>query len=137
MNKERYRQAEQRLWESVGLDPVERQVSLHRLGTTVRVLEVGQGPDVLFVHGGSASGANWAPLVARLDGFHCLLLDRPGCGLSDPLDADLPDLGRFGEVAATLVADGLDGLDVPTAHVVATSLGGHFAPLRTPTGSSA
>jgi pimeloyl-ACP methyl ester carboxylesterase len=127
VNKERYRRAEQRLWASVGLDPAERQVSLNRLGTTVRVLEVGEGPDVLFVHGASASGANWTPLVARLDGFRCLLLDRPGCGLSDPLDADLSDLDGFGEVAAALVADVLDGLDVPTAHVVATSLGGHLA----------
>ena len=127
MNKDRYRQAEQRLWASVGLDPAERQVSLHRLGTTVRVLEVGEGPDVLFVHGASASGANWAPLVARLDGLRCLLLDRPGCGLSDPLDADLSDLDGFGDFAAALIADVLDGLDVPTAHVVATSLGGHLA----------
>lgn len=127
MNLDRYREVEQRLWASLGLDPTERQVPLDRLGTTVRVLELGEGPDVLFVHGGSASGANWAPLVARLDGFRCLLLDRPGCGLSDPLDTDLSDLGRFGEFADDLVADVLDGLDVPTAHVVATSLGGHFA----------
>lgn len=127
MNLDRYREVEQRLWESVGLEPTERQVRLERLDTWVRVIDVGEGPTVLFIHGGSASGANWAPLVARLDGFRCLLLDRPGCGLSAPLDADLSDLARFGDVADVLVADVLDGLDLATAHVVATSLGGHYA----------
>ena len=127
MNPDRYRQVEQRLWTSLGLDPTEREVQLDRLGTKARVLELGEGPPVLFVHGGAASGANWAPLVAHLDGFRCLLLDRPGCGLSAPLGVDLSDLDRFADVAGALVADVLDGLDVPRAHVVATSLGGHYA----------
>lgn len=127
MNLDRYREMERRLWASFRLEPVELRVSLDRLDTTVRVLEVGEGPDVLFVHGGAASGANWAPLVARLDGFRCLLLDRPGCGLSEPVDGDLSDLDRFRRFADALLADVLDGLDVPTSLVVATSLGGHFA----------
>jgi pimeloyl-ACP methyl ester carboxylesterase len=127
MNADRYREVEQRLWASLGLEPIERQVHLDRLGTTARVVEVGQGPPILFVHGASASGANWAPLVANLEGFRCFLLDRPGCGLSAPLGVDMSDLGRFADIAGALVADVLDGLDVPSAHVVATSLGGHYA----------
>lgn len=127
MNLDRYREVEQRLWTSLGLEPTERHVRLEQLDTSVRLVEVGEGPAVLFVHGGSASGANWAPLVARLDGFRCLLLDRPGCGLSAPLDADLSDLAEFRAAAGALTADVLDGLALPTAHVVATSLGGHYA----------
>jgi pimeloyl-ACP methyl ester carboxylesterase len=127
MNADRHRDVERRLWASIGLEPIEHVVHLNRLEANVRVQEVGDGPSILFVHGGSASGANWAPLVAHLDGYRCLLLDRPGCGLSAPLDVDLSDLDRFGAVAADLVADVLDGLDVPVAHVVATSLGGHYA----------
>jgi pimeloyl-ACP methyl ester carboxylesterase len=127
MNEQRYRAVEDKLWTSMDLDPTERHVRLDRLGTTVRVVEFGEGPAVLFVHGGSSSGANWAPLVARLDGFRCVLLDRPGCGLSAPLDVDLSDLARFSEVAGALVPDVLDGLEWPSAHIVATSLGGHYA----------
>jgi pimeloyl-ACP methyl ester carboxylesterase len=127
MNSDRYRAVEQRMWASLGLDPAERVVHLDRLGTTVRVLELGKGPPVVFVHGGSASGANWAPLVAHLDGFLSVLVDRPGCGLSAPLDIDMSDLARFDQVAGAFVADVLDGLEVATAHVVATSLGGHYA----------
>ena len=124
MNETRYREVEQRLWTSLGIEPSEREVDLGRLGTTVRVLELGDGPVILFVHGGSASAANWAPMVAQLDGFRCVLLDRPGCGLSDPLDIDLTDPARFNEVADVLVAD---VLDLPSVHVVATSLGGLYA----------
>jgi pimeloyl-ACP methyl ester carboxylesterase len=85
MNEARYREAERRLWASVGVTPTEQRVRLERTGLTVRVQEVGQGLAVVLVHGASNSGTSWAGLVAGLDGFRCLLLDRPGCGLSDPL----------------------------------------------------
>lgn len=127
MNEARYRETERRLWASIGLSPIERFVRLPQLGTTVRVQELGEGPDVLFVHGGSASGANWAPMLPHLDGFRCILLDRPGCGLSEPHGVDLRDVERFATFGDHLVVDVLDGLELPTARVVATSLGGHFA----------
>ena len=57
-------------------------VQLDRTGVTVRVQEVGTGPPVVFVHGGSNGGASWARWSRRLDGFRCVVLDRPGCGLS-------------------------------------------------------
>ncbi len=127
MNETRYREVERRLWASVGSAPTERRLDLDRLGTTVRVQEVGDGPAVVFVHGGSASGANWAPLIGHLTGLRCVLLDRPGCGLSPPLAVDLSDAARFTAVADALVVDVIDALELPTAHVVATSLGGFFA----------
>lgn len=124
---DRYRMVEARLWSSLALEPRERFIDLEHLGTSVRVLEIGEGPEVVFVHGGSSSGANWAPLVARLDGVRCLLVDRPGCGLSPPLPGDLSDLDRFAAAADRLVADVVSGLGLSSAHVVATSLGGHIA----------
>lgn len=127
MNETRYREAEQRLWESVGVTPSERRLRLPRFDSEVRVQEVGDGPPVVFVHGGSASGANWAPLIGSSSGLRCILLDRPGCGLSPPLDVDQSDMGGLLEVADELVADVVDALDLPSAHVVATSLGGLIA----------
>ena len=124
MDETRYRDAEQRFWQSVGVEPTERRLHLDRLDTEIRVQEVGDGPLVVFVHGGSASGANWAPLVADLDGFRCVVIDRPGCGLSPPLYRDLTHIGPFWVVTDALVVDVLDALDAPTGHVVATSLGG-------------
>jgi pimeloyl-ACP methyl ester carboxylesterase len=81
---------------------------------------------VVFVHGASVAAPSWADLVARLGGFRCLLLDRPGCGLSDPLPRRL-DVPDFLDVADRLVPDLLDALHIETASIVATSLGGMFA----------
>jgi pimeloyl-ACP methyl ester carboxylesterase len=126
MNEERFRKAEQVLWRSIGVAPTERRVHLARVGVDVRLQEIGSGPPILFVHGASNGGTSWASLVSHLDGFRCLLLDRPGCGLSDPLSTRFDDVARLGEFAETLVVDVLDALGLDRAHVVGTSFGGYI-----------
>jgi 2-hydroxy-6-oxonona-2,4-dienedioate hydrolase len=124
---ERFRDAERRVWQAVGLTPKERRVRL-RSGETVRVQEVGAGDPVLFVHGAANAGTSWSSLMAALDGFRCIALDRPGCGLSEPIAAGpLRDIAAIEAYADTLVGDVLDALELGTAHVVATSYGGYFA----------
>jgi pimeloyl-ACP methyl ester carboxylesterase len=127
MNEARYREAERRLGESVGATPAEQQLQLDRTGVMVRVQEVGDGPAVVFVHGSTNSGVSWATLTARLDGFRCVLVDRPGCGLSEPLPYTLDDPERLGTYGDALIVDVLDALGLAHAHVVATSFGGYFA----------
>ena len=127
MNEGRYRAAESRLWQSVGVSPTERRVRLDRAGVTVRVLEVGNGPAVLFVHGATNGATSWASLVARLPGFRCILLDRPGCGLSDPLVSMSRGMDSLDVLADGLIVDVLDALGLASAHVAATSFGGYFA----------
>ena len=129
MNEAAYRQAEQRLWKSIGAEPSERSIHLERNDVDVRLQEIGDGPPVLFIHGAATSGASWASLAAKVDGLRCLILDRPGTGLSPPLKQRI-DHTSLPEVADTLVVDILDALDLPSAHLVATSLGGYIA-LRT------
>lgn len=123
----RYREAEERLWGSLGVTPIERRIGLERTGCAVRVQELGEGPAVLFVHGGSTCGTSWADLVVRLPGFRCLLLDRPGTGLSDQLEGSATSLAALGRLADDLVADTLDALGLDAADIVATSFGGFFA----------
>ncbi len=125
MNEARYREAERRLWQSKGVTPIERRLHLKRNNVDVRVLEVGEGPPVLFVHGGNVSGSSWAALVARLPGFRCILLDRPGCGLSEPLATTL-NSDTLPPFAETLVPDVLDALELDSANLVATSFGAHL-----------
>lgn len=126
MNEPRYRAVEQRLWASVGVTPTERRLPLARNGVTVRVQEVGDGPPVIFIHGANTSGLSWAALVARMQGFRCILLDRPGTGLSEPLSDPL-DAESLPRLADTLVVDVLDALGLPSAHVVGNSYGGFIA----------
>jgi 2-hydroxy-6-oxonona-2,4-dienedioate hydrolase len=111
----------------VGVSPLQRQVRL-RSGGIVRVQEVGEGHPVLFVHGVSNAGTSWMSLIAGLEGFRCIALDRPGCGLSEPIaGGPLSDIDAVESYADTLLRDVLDGLELPSAHVVATSYGGYFA----------
>jgi 2-hydroxy-6-oxonona-2,4-dienedioate hydrolase len=126
MNEAAYRAAEQRLWRSIGVEPVERSIHLERNDVDVRIQEVGTGPAVLFIHGANTSGASWASVTARMAGFRCLILDRPGTGLSQPLSRRI-DATSLQEIADTLVVDVLDALDLASTHLVATSLGGYVA----------
>ncbi len=123
-----FRGAEERLWRSVSVEPRERFVKL-RNGATIRVQEVGEGSPIVFVHGGTNAGASWAPLFAHLDGVHAIAIDRPGCGLSEPVGgergfATIAEVQRF---ADALIVDVLDALDLDQAAVGATSYGGMFA----------
>lgn len=123
MSEARYRAAERALWSSLGITPVERTLDLGVLDGRVRVQELGDGPPVLFIHGANTSGISWATLAAKLPGFRCILLDRPGTGLSES-PRRRPDLAGFLRTADALVPEVLDALGVASAHVVATSLGG-------------
>lgn len=125
MDEARYREAEDRLWSWVGVDRREARVRLPRTGVAVRVQETGEGPPVVFVHGSTNSGTSWATLMARLPDFRCIALDRPGCGLSEPLPTPPGPDGMPG-LADELLPDVLDGLGLERAAVVATSLGGYF-----------
>lgn len=125
-DEQRFRGVEQRLWQSIGVVPTEQRLHLERTGVDVRLQHVGEGPLVVFVHGASNAGTSWVTLVQRMDGFHCVLLDRPGCGLSQPLDRGVHSLEQLEAYADALLADLLDSLDVERAHVVATSYGGFF-----------
>ena len=129
LREARYRAAEARLWASLGASPTERRLHLPRFGLTVRTQEVGEGPPVVFIPGAQTAGISWAGTAARLTGFRCILLDRPGTGLSEALRPP-PTARSLPGLADELLVDVLDALHLESAHVVATSLGGYVA-LRT------
>lgn len=123
----RFRDAEQRLWQHLGATPEERWVTLAS-GGRVRVQELGEGPPFVLLHGAAIAGASWAHLAVALDGVRCVMVDRPGCGLSDPIvGGPLCDLAAVVEYADRLLPDLLDALELPEAAVGATSYGGYFA----------
>lgn len=128
-NQARFLDAERRLWNTIGVTPTERRVHLARNDVNVRIQELGEGPPVLFVHGGTTSGMSWSMLASRLAGFRCILIDRPGTGASDPLPGKL-DVDSLPKLGGSLIVDVLDALELDSAHLVATSLGGYLA-LRT------
>jgi hypothetical protein len=92
---ERYRRAERAFWETYGLAPTERVVTVGSPPVRLRVQELGSGEPVLFVNGTGGPGAYFAPLLAELPGLRCLVLDRPGWGLSAPVDFSGRPTGRW------------------------------------------
>jgi 2-hydroxymuconate-semialdehyde hydrolase len=69
-----------------GLPITERVLDVGGVETTV--LEAGDGPSLVLLHGGiECGGAYWAPVIARLAERHRLVVpDVPGLGESAPVD---------------------------------------------------
>lgn len=125
MNEQRYRDAEQRLWVQVGVKPDERMIRLPRIGTKVRVQATGEGPPIVFIHGASNTGTSWAGLAAALPMFRCLLVDRPGCGLSEDHGYRLRDVDELTDFSERLVLDVFDALALHRPFLLGTSFGGN------------
>lgn len=118
-----YLDAERQLFDSEDVAVTQRYVPLERLRGKVRVLEAGTGPPVLFVSGAMTTGAIFARMAAALPDYRCLLLERPGTGLTSPLLPAPTNLESQQQAADVLLCDVLDGLDIEAAHVVSTALG--------------
>lgn len=122
-----FQSAERRVFDRVGLRPTTQVVGLATLGGSLRLHEVGEGPPVVFVHGAMTTGVCWADLASRLPEFRCILVDRPGCGLCEPLPEPPTTLAARRQVGDELLVDVLDALEIDVAHVVSNSLGGWYA----------
>jgi pimeloyl-ACP methyl ester carboxylesterase len=113
-----YRAAERALWRAFGADPSERFLKLDS-GMRVRVQEQGKGKPALFIHGAMTAGSSFAPLVAKLETLGCIVLDRPGCGLSDPWQLE----PEFRDQAIVAIGQVLDALELQSVILVGNSLG--------------
>lgn len=117
--------AEARLFAALGLDVRERRLDL--AGGPVsyaRVLESGEGPVLVLLHGAGGGGALWAPLLAQLRDHHAIAIDLPGCGLSAPFDFSGVDLRAH---AVSFLTALLDALDLSRVALVCNSLGATYA----------
>jgi pimeloyl-ACP methyl ester carboxylesterase len=93
-------------------------------GPRVHVVAVGDGPPVVHLHGTNTSSLSHLILLGRTTGTRSYLVDRPGCGLSDP---DTFQPGHFREFAVGWVGDVLDALSLDAAILVGASGGGIWA----------
>ncbi len=87
-----------------------------------RVLELGDGPPLVLVHGAFDNAALWVPILAALAKRHRVFaVDLPGHGLADPFDYEKADLATL---ARTFLGDVLEGLDLERVDLAGCSLGG-------------
>ena len=104
--------------------PASRAALSGRQSGRVHVIEAGDGPPVVHLHGNNTSSLSHLMLLEHLTTVRSYLVDRPGCGLSDP--DDFPR-SSFRERAVRFVDDVLDELQLESAVVVGASGGGSWA----------
>ena len=95
-----------------------------REGRSTYLMSRGEGDrPIVLVHGGLSQASEWAPVAARIPG-RVILPDRPGCGLSYPVDYRGAD---YRKAAAEWMLDLLAGIDADQVDLVGNSMGGFFA----------
>ena len=101
-------------------DRLSRHIALPS-GHRVHVIESGEGPPVVFLHGSSTSSLSLLPLLDRLDGVRAVAVDRPGFGRSEPVRVARE---RFRAAAVEFVEQVLDALGLEAPALAGNSMGG-------------
>ena len=93
-------------------------------GLRIHVIEAGSGPPLVYLHGGGAAAHTFLPVLEHLKGVNTIVPDRPGYGLSDPVD-----IGHRGYHAIAVEVTGqiLDALGVDQISLAGSSGGGVWA----------
>jgi len=113
----------EQLFARYGFDALSHRVA-DQEGRVTYLLEGGTGdPPTVLVHGGLSHAGEWAPLAGRLGG-RVIVPDRPGCGLSHPVDYRHAAIRTS---AIEWVRGLLDAIDAPQADLVGNSMGGYFS----------
>lgn len=113
-----------RAWMLAGAPLTERRLQV--AGISTAVLEGGDGPPLVLLHGGiECGGAVWAPVISGLAADHRLVVpDLPGLGESEPV-AQL-DTAAFAEWFAELLRQTCAENPALIAHSLAGSLAARF-----------
>jgi pimeloyl-ACP methyl ester carboxylesterase len=93
-------------------------------GGRAHVLEKGEGPPVVLLHGTGNAAGFLLPLLDELHGVRAIAPDLPGVGLSDPIE--LP-ADRYRETAVAWLDRLLDTLELDATTLVGHSGGGVWA----------
>lgn len=117
-------EAERRLFEHYGLEYRVHFVDLVDPAIRVRVLDVGSGPPVVLVPGGSGEAIQYVPLIDKLSGRRFIILNLPGGGMSDGVDFRSLDLSTL---AVTTISAVLDYFEVDSVPIAGSSMGGLWA----------
>jgi len=90
----------------------------------IAVRSVGEGPDVVFVHGWPLHRETWRHIVENLPGYRCHLIDNHGTGATvTPAGADITLVEGF----TSAIRDVIDALELDTFHLVGQDSGGLIA----------
>jgi pimeloyl-ACP methyl ester carboxylesterase len=107
-----------------GRAPLQRVHDVHVGRSRISTLTMGEGPDILLLHGLGATKASFFEAAAALSRAHRVhALDLPGFGSSSKPAFAAYDAGYF----ADAVLGVMDAMGIERAHIVGNSLGGRVA----------
>jgi pimeloyl-ACP methyl ester carboxylesterase len=89
-------------------------------GVTIRYVESGTGPVVVFVHGVYVAGALWSDVTERLDGLRVIVPTWPLGGHADPA----PSADLSARAVARMIPKFLEALDLRDVTLVGNDTGG-------------
>lgn len=114
-------EAERRLFEHYGLDYKAHYIELTEPKIRIRVQVVGSGKPVLMVPGSVGDAFVLTPLMAQLEGYQMIAVNRPGGGMSEGLDHRAVDVRK---VAVDTLSSVLDYFGLERVPIVGNSMGG-------------
>src|SRR3712207_1066417 len=107
-----------------GRPPLLRMHEVHTRGARIHTLTMGEGPDVLLIHGLGGAKSSFLDTAAALsENYRVHALDLPGFG-SSSTPTTAPYNARY---FADQVRQVMDALDIESAHLVGTSMGGRVS----------
>src|SRR5215475_12766896 len=118
---EEFQKAERALASELGVALREHTLQLSGSVGHARAIECGDGPPLVFVHGGGSMAASWLPLLAHMQGVRAIAIDRPGCGLSARYNYTREPSVRMH--AVEFLERALDALGIESADLVGNSMG--------------
>jgi len=93
-------------------------------GRRIHAIEVGDGTPLVLLHGSGPTALQFLPLLERLPGVRAIAVDRPGFGLSDPIEPPSEDYREAAVESVNLI---LDGLGLTETALLGNSAGGTSA----------
>lgn len=102
-------------------DPRLRRRYLDVDGQETHLIEIGEGQPLILLHGTGSPAPFFLPLLRQLSEVRVIAPERPGQGLSDPID---PYSGDLRALAVTWLDRLLDALELESAPIVGHSMGG-------------
>lgn len=93
-------------------------------GRRIHAIEIGDGTPLVLLHGSGPTALQFLPLLERLTDVRAIAVDRPGFGLSDPIEPPSED---YREAALDSVNLILDGLGLTETALLGNSAGGTCA----------
>jgi pimeloyl-ACP methyl ester carboxylesterase len=118
--REEFEAAQSRLLRRSGVAADSRFLDVAAVEGSAHALVSGSGSPVLMVPGFADPAAMWAPLMARLPGFHLHAVDRPCFGLSGGAPQRT---ATFRRLAVDFLSQALDALGLDRVLAVGNSIG--------------